>query len=137
MLIWLLDTKLGHLLLGLVCVALAGAGMYWRGHNAGWDHATARYRAVVTACMAANAQDERVIEQLRQANDAYAQAAKVSQAAQEHAAAVVAAQHKASIAALTSTQTQLDRAIHDHPDAATWAAGRVPASVAAAISLRQ
>lgn len=29
MMVFLLDTKLGHLLLGLVCVALAGAGMYW------------------------------------------------------------------------------------------------------------
>jgi len=128
--VFLLDTKLGHLLLGLVCVALAGASMYWKGHNAGWDHATARYKSVVTACMAANAQDERVIEQLRQANESYAQAAKVSQAEQERAAQVVASQHAASVAALKSTQNRLDKAIHDHPDAATWGAERVPAAVA-------
>jgi len=137
MMAFLLDTKLGHLLLGLVCVALACAGMYWKGHNAGWDHATARYKAVVIACMAANAQDERVIEQLRAANESYAQAAKVSQAEQEHAAQIVAAQHAASIAALKPAQTRLDKAIHDHPDAATWGGTHVPASVAAAIRVRQ
>lgn len=130
MMVFLLDTKLGHLLLGLVCVALAGAGMYWKGHNVGWDHATARYKAVVTACMAANAQDERVIEQLRQANESYAQAAAVSQAEQEHAPQVVAAQRAAGVAALKSAQNRLDKAIHDHPDAATWGAERVPAAVA-------
>lgn len=135
MITFLLDTKLGHLLLGMVCVALAGAGMYWKGHNVGWDHATARYRAVVTACMAANAQDERVIEQLRQANDAYAQAAAVSKAELAQAAQVVASQHAASVAALSAAQARLNEAIHDHQDAAAWGNQRVPVSVAD--SLRQ
>jgi hypothetical protein len=137
MITFLLDTKLGHLLLGLVCVALVGAGMYWRGHNVGWDHATARYKAVVTACMAANAQDAQTIAQLRAANDSYAQAAKVSEAELAQAAQVVATQHAASAAALKSTQNRLDKAIHDHPDAAAWAATPVPASIAAAIGVRQ
>ena len=130
MMVFLLDTKLGHLLLGLVCVALAGAGMYWKGHNVGRDHATAHYKVVVTACMAANAQDERVIQQLRQANESYAQAAEVSKAELEQAPQVVAAQHAASIAALNAAQKRLDKAIHDHPDAATWGGTHVPAAVA-------
>jgi hypothetical protein len=130
MLTFLLDTKLGHLLLGLVCMALIGAGMYWKGHNRGWDAATTHYSAVVNSCLRANGTEEAAIEQLRQANAAYAQAAAVSHAEQEHAAQAVARQHAADVAALNAAQARLNHVMGSNPTVAAWGSTPVPGAVA-------
>ena len=75
---FLLDTKLGHMLIGVLCILIAGAGMYWRGHSKGWDSAVEHDKAVVSACMAANAKDEQTIRKLQASNALWVGAAKAS-----------------------------------------------------------
>lgn len=74
---FLLDTKPGHMLIGVLCILIAGAGMYWRGHNKGWDAAVEHDKDVVAACMAANDRDARTIRNLEAANRELTDAAKV------------------------------------------------------------
>lgn len=126
----ILDTWLGRAAACLVAVALASGLSYWSGHRHGWAAATAHYKSVVQACMAANAQDTHTIDQLRQANQAYADAAKAQQAAADAAVAALQRQHDADAAKLADAQHRLDEAIHATPDAARWGAEHVPAAVA-------
>ena len=133
MIAFLLDTKLGHLLLGIVCIALTAAGFYWRGHNKGWDSAVAHDKAVVNACMAANAKDTQAIVQLQAANARWANAAKANAAKVSQAEADMAATKANDARALAGAQAKLKRVIYASHPALVWGLTRVPASVAAAI----
>ena len=126
---FLLDTKLGHMLIGLLCILIAGAGMYWRGHNRGWDAATANYTKVVSACMAANDHDARTIRNLEAANQELTDAAKVSAAKLADAVANVAAVRNDGAKALANANRRLLEAEHGTPDARTWAAAHQPRAV--------
>lgn len=130
MIAFLLDTKLGHLLIGLLCILIAGAGMYWRGHNKGWDSATAHYTKVVNACMAANDHDARTIRNLEAANQEWTDAAKANAAKVSQAEAEVAAAKAADAKALAEAQAKLKRVIYASHPALVWGLTRVPASVA-------
>lgn len=127
---FLLDTKPGHVLIGLLCILIAGAGMYWRGHNKGWDAAVEHDKAVVAACMAANAQDAQTIAQLRAANAQWADAAKVDAAKVAQAEAQAKATQAADARALAEAQAKLKRVIYASHPALVWGLTRVPASVA-------
>jgi hypothetical protein len=129
MLGFLLDSKLGHLLLGLVCMALIGAGMYWKGHNKGWDSATAHYSAVVNSCLSANATNAATINQLQAANDQWANAAKADAAKVAQAVKDADAAKTANAKALAAAQATLTRVIHEHQDARVWASQPIPADV--------
>lgn len=130
MLAFLLDTKLGHMLIGVLCILIAGAGMYWRGHNRGWDAAVEHDKAVVAACMAANAQDAQTIAQLRAANAQWADAAKASAAQAAQAEADVAATRAKDAQALAEAQAKLKRVIYASHPALVWGLTRVPTGVA-------
>jgi hypothetical protein len=129
MLTFLLDTKIGHLLLGLLCMALIGAGMYWKGHNKGWDAATAHYSAVVNSCLSANTTLADTTKQLQAANDQWANAAKANAAKVSLAVAQSNAAKAANAKALATTQAKLTRVIHEHQDARIWASQPIPADV--------
>lgn len=133
MIAFLLDTKFGHMLIGLLCILIAGAGMYWRGHNKGWDAATAHYASVVNACMAANAQDARTIRNLEAANQEWADAAKANAAKVSQAEAEVAAAEAADARALAESQARLHKIEATHGDAHAWAVTPVPAGIADAL----
>ena len=127
---FLLDTKLGHMLIGVLCILIAGAGMYWRGHNRGWDAAIEHDKAVVAACMAANKTDARTIRNLEAANQELADAAKANAAKVSQAEAEVAAAKAADAKALAEAQAKLKRVIYASHPALVWGLTRVPASVA-------
>lgn len=133
MIAFLLDTKLGHLLIGLLCVVLAGAGMYLRGHNKGWDAAVAHDKAVVNACMAANAKDAQTIKQLESANAQWAAAAKATAAQVAQAEADVAATKANDAQALADAQAKLKRVIYASHPALVWGLTRVPTGVVNAL----
>lgn len=136
MLAFLLDSKLGHLVLGLACMTLIGAGMYWRGHNKGWDAATAHYSAVVNSCLAANATQERTIAQLQAANDQWADLAKVDAAKLSQAVEQVALAKAANAKALADARARLHSIEASHGDAHAWSVTPVPDSVLDALGLR-
>lgn len=129
MLTFLLDTKLGHLLIGLVCMALIGAGMYWKGHNKGWDSATAHDRAVVNACLRANTTLANTTKQLQAANDQWAAVAKANATKVSLAVAQVNAAKAADAKALAAAQAKLHEVEHAQGDAHAWAVTHVPADV--------
>lgn len=127
---FLLDTKLGHMLIGMLCILIAGAGMYWRGHNRGWDAAVERDKAVVAACMAANERDAQTIRNLEAANRAFMDVAKADAAKLSHAVADVAAMKASGDKALAESQRRLQEVERENQSNREWAAGRVPAAVA-------
>lgn len=129
MIAFLLDNKIGHLLLGLVCMALIGAGMYWKGHNKGWDSATAHYSAVVNSCLSANTTLANTTQQLQAANDQWAAVAKGNAAKVSLAVAQVNATKAADAKALASAQAKLHEVEHAQGDAHAWAVTPVPADV--------
>lgn len=129
MIAFLLDTKLGHLLIGLLCILIAGAGMYWRGHNKGWDSATAHYVAVVNSCMAANSQDARTIRNLEAANQELADAAKANAAKVSQALAQLEITKAADARALGDAQAKLHRIEAHHGDAHAAAVTHIPPAV--------
>jgi hypothetical protein len=129
MLTFLLDTKIGHLLLGLLCVALIGAGMYWKGHNKGWDAATAHYSAVVNSCLSANTTLADTTKQLQGANDKWAAVAKGNAAKVYLAVAQLKVTQADDAKALAAAQAKLTRVIHEHQDARVWASQPIPADV--------
>lgn len=133
---FLLDTKLGHMLIGLLCILIAGAGMYWRGHNKGWDAAVEHDKAVVAACMAANAQDAQTIAQLRAANAQWADAAKVDADKVNQALAQVKATQDADAKALAAAKARLHKIEAEHGDAHAWSVTPVPPSVLDALGVR-
>jgi hypothetical protein len=136
MLRFLLDSKLGHLLLGLVCMALIGAGMYWKGHNKGWDAATTHYSAVVNSCLSANTTLADTAKQLQAANDQWANAAKADAAKVALAVAQVNAAKAANAKALATAQAKLTRVMHDQSNAHAWGVTTVPAGVLDALGVR-
>jgi hypothetical protein len=137
MLAFLLDSKLGHLVLGLACMALIGAGMYWRGHNKGWGAATAHYSAVVNSCLAANSAQERTIAQLQAANQQWADAAKANAAKLYQAVAQVNAAKTADAKALAAARAKLHEVEHAQGDAHAWSVTPVPPGVLDALGLRK
>lgn len=130
MITFLLDTKLGHLLLGLLCILIAGAGMYWRGHSKGWDAAVERDKAVVSACMAANERDAQTIRNLEAANQEFMDVAKADAAKLSRAVADVAAMKASGDKALAESQRRLQEVERENQSNRLWADGRVPAAVA-------
>jgi hypothetical protein len=136
MLTFLLDSKLGHLLLGLLCMALIGAGMYWKGHNKGWDSATAHYSAVVNSCLSANTTLADTAKQLQAANDQWANVAKANAAKVSLAVAQVNAAKAANTKALATAQAELTRVMHDQSNAHAWGVTTVPAGVLDALGVR-
>lgn len=137
MLAFLLDSKLGHLVLGLACMALIGAGMYWRGHNKGWGAATAHYSAVVNSCLAANSAQERTIAQLQAANDQWASLAKGNSAKLSQAVKDADLAKAANAKALAAAQAKLHEVEHAQGDAHAWSVTPVPPGVLHALGLRK
>lgn len=135
-LVFLLDTKIGHLILALLGMALIGAGMYWKGHNKGWDSATAHYQAVVSACMSANASQAQAVEQLKAANQAFADAAKAEDAKAAKAVAQANEAQAENAKALAAAQAKLRAAEKNHGDAHAWSVTPVPPSVLDALGVR-
>jgi hypothetical protein len=133
MLTFLLDTKLGHLLLGLACLALIGAGMYWKGHNKGWDAATAHYSAVVNSCLSANTTLADTTKQLQAANAAIANAAAASKARADAAVKLASADAQASAKAVADAQAKLHTIEARHADAHAAAVTQIPLAVYNAI----
>jgi endonuclease III len=136
MLTFLLDTKLGHLLLGLLCMALIGAGAYWRGHNKGFDAATAHYSAVVNSCLSANTTLADTTKQLQAANDKWAAVAKADATKVTQAVKDADAAKTANAKALATAQAKLKQVIHDKGDAHAWGVTAVPAGVLDALGVR-
>jgi hypothetical protein len=136
MLTFLLDTKIGHLLLGLLCMALIGAGAYWRGHNKGFDAATAHYSAVVNSCLSANAKNAAAINQLQAANDQWANASKADAAKVAQAVKDADAAKTANAKALATAQAKLKQVIHDQGNSHAWGVTTVPAGVLDALGVR-
>lgn len=130
MLAFLLDTKLGHMLIGVLCILIAGAGMYWRGHNKGWDSAVEHDKAVVAACMAANASQARTIGNLEAANREWADAAKANADKVNQAMAQVKAAQANDARALADAQAKLKRVVYASHPALVWGLTRVPTGVA-------
>jgi hypothetical protein len=133
MLTFLLDTKIGHLLLGLLCMALIGAGMYWKGHNKGWDAATAHYKSVTDACMSANAQYAQTVADLKTANAAFANDAAASKARADAAVKQASDEAQASAKAVADAQAKLHTIEARHGDAHAAAVTRIPPAVYSAI----
>jgi hypothetical protein len=136
MIAFFLDSKIGHLLLGLLCVVIAAAGMYWRGHNAGFDSARKADQAQVVQCTAANATNAATITQLQAANDQWANASKADAEKLSEAAAQLKAASKSNAKALATAQAKLQQVIHDQGDAHAWGVTTVPAGVLDALGVR-
>lgn len=137
---FLIGTRLGHLIAGLLFAACCSAAFYIAGHNHGWDSATAHYTKVVNACMAANDHDARTIRNLEAANQEWAQAAKANAAKVSQAEADVAAMKANDAKKLAESQARLHKIEAQHGDAHAWAVTPVPAGVAGALradSVRQ
>jgi hypothetical protein len=129
MLTFLLDTKLGHLLLGLVCMALIGAGMYWKGHNKGWDSATAHYSAVVNSCLSANTTLADTAKQLQAANDQWANVAKANASKVSLAVAQSNAAKAANAKALATARAKLTKVVRTDGSAHAWGVTAIPPAV--------
>lgn len=136
MIAFLLDTKLGHLLIGLLCMVLVGAGMYWRGHNKGFDAATAHYSAVVNSCLSANTTLADTTKQLQAANDQWAAVAQGNAAKVSLAVAQVNATKAADAKALAAAQAKLTKVTHEQGAAHAWGVTSVPAGVLDALGVR-
>lgn len=117
----------------LVLVALAFVGGWLRGHNRGWDSATAHYTKVVNAALAANAHDAAAIAQLQAANDQCAQDAAAQAVQVAQAQSQMAEQAKTSAAQLSAAQKRLQEVEHANQDNRVWASGRVPDGIAAGL----
>lgn len=133
---FLLDTKLGHMLIGLLCILIVGAGMYWRGHNKGFDAATAHYQSVVGACVSVNASQAQSIGQLKAANKAFADAAKAEDAKAAQAVAQANQAQAENAKALAAAQAKLREAEKNHGDAHAWSVTPVPPGVLDALGVR-
>ncbi|MDE2468366.1 MAG: hypothetical protein KGL35_06395 [Bradyrhizobium sp.] len=129
MLAFLLDTKLGHMLIGVLCILIAGAGMYWRGHNKGWDSAVKHDKAVVSACMAANDRDARTISNLEASNREWSDAAAAAEAKAAEAVKRAAADARASAQAVADAQAKLHKIEAQHGDAHAAAVTHIPPAV--------
>lgn len=129
MIAFLLDTKIGHLLIGLLCVALALGGGYLKGHNTGFDKARAQDAAQIATCKASNATLYATVGQLKAANAKWADGAKAEQASAAEAVKTMAEQHAKDAEALKHAQTKLADAIQAHGGAHAWAVTPVPDSV--------
>lgn len=136
MLTFLLDTKAGHLGIGLLCVLLAAAGCYWRGHNAGWDSGVRSAQKIVSAQTAtivkletALESDAATINQLRAANEQWARAAKGNAAEVAQAIALSKADETANARALAAAQARIHKIEASHGDAHAWSVTPVPAGV--------
>lgn len=130
LLTFLIGTRLGHLIAGLLFAACCSAAFYIAGHNKGWDAAVAHDKDVVNACMAANERDAQTIRNLEAANREWADAAKANAAKVSQAEAEVAAAKAADAKALAEAQAKLKRVIYASHPALVWGLTRVPASVA-------
>lgn len=116
---------------GILAVLVLAFGLFgWRMHSRGWDAAVEHDKAVVAACMAANAQDAQTIAQLRAANAQWADAAKVDAAKVAQAEAQAKATQAADARALAEAQAKLKRVIYASHPALVWGLTRVPTSVA-------
>jgi predicted negative regulator of RcsB-dependent stress response len=136
MLAFLLGTKTGHALIALALMLMAGGLCYWRGHNRGWDSATAHYTAVVNSCLAANQRNERTIAELQTANQQWADATKADVAKLAQAVAQVEAEKAADAKALAAAQAKLHEVEHAQGDAHAWSVTPVPPGVLNALGLR-
>lgn len=123
---FLLDTTLGHIVIGLVFAGLFGAGMYWRGHNKGWDSATAHYAAVVQACMIANERNLETIRELQHANQTWVDASKADAATIARAVKAAEAASKTNTKALAVAQARVHELERQHGDVRAWADARIP-----------
>jgi endonuclease III len=103
--------------------------MYWKGHNKGWDAATAHYSAVVNSCLSANTTLADTTQQLQAANDQWANAAKADAAKVAQAVKDADAAKTANAKALATAQAKLTKVIHEHQDARVWASQPIPADV--------
>ena len=127
-----------YLYTGILAALLLAFGLFgWRMHSRGWDAATAHYKAVVDACMAANATQTRTIAELQAANAQWADAAKANGAKLSQAVAQLEITKANDAKALAAAQARLRKVEAEHGDAHAWAVTRVPDSVLDAIGVRQ
>lgn len=125
-----LETAIGKLVASVAIIGIVAGVCFWRGHSAGWNGAINRDKAVVASCLQANGTLEAAVEQLKQANGAYADAAKVSDAKASKAHEEMQAQAQASAHALQAAKAKLNEVIHATPANVAAADQRVPVAVA-------
>ena len=126
---FLIGTRLGHLIAGLLFAACCSAAFYIAGHNKGWDAATAHYSAVVNSCMAANASQARTIRNLEADNREWADAAAAAKAKAAEAVKRAAADARASAKAVANAQAKLHKIEAQHGDAHAAAVTHIPLAV--------
>lgn len=124
---------IGNAILGAVFVSALCAGVGLKLFNAGFDSATDHYKAVVAACMSANASQAQAIEQLKAANQAFADAAKAEDAKAAQAVAKSEADAKSNAEALAAAQARLHEIERIHGDAHAAAVTEIPGPVYRAI----
>lgn len=113
----------------LAALALAFGLFGWRMHSRGWDAATAHYKAVVDAALAANASQARTIAELQTANQQWADAMKGNAQKLSQAVAQLKVTQADDAKALAAAQAKLRKAEAEHGDAHAWSVTPVPDSV--------
>ena len=126
---FLLGTKTGHALIGVVACLIVGFSLYAYGHHQGYAEGAASIQAKLDSALKANGTDEATIDQLKQANIALAASVTASKASEAKAKADVAAAKKtAQNATQTAQKAMRDLYAKDHV-AGDWAKQPIPAGV--------
>ena len=115
---------------GILAALVLAFGLFgWRMHSRGWDAATAHYKSVVDAAMAANATQARTLEELKAANAQWADVAKANADKVNRALAQVKATQAADAKALADAKAKLHKIEAQHGDAHAAAVTHIPLAV--------
>ena len=135
---FLLSTKLGHVVIGLLACIVVAAGMYGYGHHKGVKSmrsqvALAQEQAKVA--QDANASNQSTIDSLKAANAAFAASAAAQEARSKGALESMTEQNEALKMHYNALQAKLARTVNENGAAHAWACVTIPPSVLAALGL--